>query len=234
MKHMMTARNPKRLVQLAWMAILGQAVLLASAWLLPAVSDSSLIRDHVSELALGRFGFVQTAAFLVAGLGTISLAVAIRRVTAGARGSLAGSVLVGVYGVGAILSAIFPTDRVNGPPDLTSMSAGGLIHIAVSFVSFIGVTVAMFILTWTFMRRAGRQLSTWWWIFFPAAALSLLIVQAEGPWVGLLQRVLVTVISAWLVLVALRIRSIVGAAEPSVPAPAHRQPVPTSNHGGNG
>jgi hypothetical protein len=34
-------------------------------------------------------------------------------------------------------------------------------------------------------------------------------VQQEGPLIGLLQRALVTVISAWLILVALRARSIV-------------------------
>jgi hypothetical protein len=34
-------------------------------------------------------------------------------------------------------------------------------------------------------------------------------VQEEGPLIGLLQRLLVAVISAWLILVALRVRSIV-------------------------
>jgi hypothetical protein len=75
------------------------------------VSEYGVVRDHVSELTLGRFGFVQTAAFLMAGLGTLGLAVAIRRLTAGSRGSLTGSLLVGMYGAGAVLSAIFPTDR---------------------------------------------------------------------------------------------------------------------------
>jgi hypothetical protein len=230
MNRTITARDPRRLSRLAWLAILGQAILLASAWLLPAVSEYNVVGDHISELALGRLGFVQTAAFVIAGLGTLGLAAAIRRLTAGSRGSLTGSLLVGMYGAGALLSAIFPTDPVNGPPDLTSMSAAGSIHIAVAFVSFVGVTVAMFVLTWTFRRRAGRQPATWWWIFFPAAALSLLIVQAEGPWVGLMQRALVTVISAWLVVVALRIHSIVGSAESTAPISADRRTVPSSNH----
>jgi hypothetical protein len=56
------------------MAIVGQLVLLASALLLPIWSQYSLIRDNISELALGRYGFLQTAAFVLAGLGTLALA----------------------------------------------------------------------------------------------------------------------------------------------------------------
>jgi uncharacterized membrane protein YjgN (DUF898 family) len=46
-------------------------------------------------------------------------------------------------------------------------------------------------------------------VFFPGSALALMFVQQEGPLIGLLQRLLVAVISAWLILVALRVRSIV-------------------------
>jgi hypothetical protein len=67
--------------QLARFAVLSQVLLLASAWLLPIWSGFGLIGDHISELALGRYGFVLSAAFLVAGLGTLGLAYAIRRAT---------------------------------------------------------------------------------------------------------------------------------------------------------
>jgi hypothetical protein len=45
------------------------------------------------------------------------------------------------------------------------------------------------------------------------ASLSLLFMQAEGPWVGLMQRLLITAISGWLIMVALRARSIASAPE---------------------
>ena len=38
------------------------------------------------------------------------------------------------------------------------------------------------------------------------------ILQGEGPWVGLYQRMLVGTIALWLILVAFRLRSISGAA----------------------
>ena len=43
--------------------------------------------------------------------------------------------------------------------------------------------------------------------------MALLFVQAEGPWVGLMQRALISAVSGWLVLVALRVRTIASARE---------------------
>jgi hypothetical protein len=202
-------QRPRRLSQLAAVAIVGQLVLVATALLLPIWSQYSLVRDNISELALGRYGFVQTAAFVVAGAGTLALAFAIRQLTKGAWGSRVGSLLIAVYGAGAILSAVFPTDRIDGPVDLSSLSGTGAIHIAVAIASFVGVIAGMFVLTRTFAHQ--RRWGSFWRlsVYFPASSLALIIVQQEGPLIGLLQRALVIVISAWLVLVALRVRSIV-------------------------
>jgi hypothetical protein len=203
------AQRPQSLSLLATLAIVGQLVLLASALLLPIWSQYSLIRDNISELALGRYGFIQTAAFVIAGVGTLALALAIRQLTKGSWGSRVGSLLVAVYGAGAILSAVFPTDRIDSPTDMSSLSATGAIHIAVAIASFVSVIVGMFVLTRTFARE--RSWGSFWRlsVFFPAGSLALIIVQQEGPLIGLLQRALVIVISAWLILVALRVRSIV-------------------------
>jgi len=162
-----------------------------------------------SELALGRYGFVQTAAFVIAGVGTLALELVIRQLTKGSWGSRVGSLLVAVYGAGAILSAVFPTDRIDSPTDMSSLSASGAIHLAVAFASFLSVIVGMFILTRTFAKERGWGLFGRLSVFFPAGSLALIIVQQEGPLIGILQRALVMVISAWLILVALRVRSIV-------------------------
>lgn len=202
-------QRTQRLSRLAALAIVGQLVLVATALLLPIWSQYSLLRDNISELALGRYGFVQTAAFVVAGAGTLALAFAIRQLTKGSWGSRVGSLLIAVYGAGAILSAVFPTDRIDGRVDLSSLSATGAIHIAVAFASFLSVIAGMFVLTQTFANQ--RSWGSFWRlsVFFPAGSLALIIVQQEGPLIGLLQRALVIVVSAWLILVALRVRWIV-------------------------
>ena len=198
----------KRLSQLALFALLGQVVLLASVWFLPLVSEHGLIGDNISELVLGRWGFIQTLAFVLSGLGVIGLSYAIRRQTAERKGSFVGSLLIAVYGAGALVAAIFPTDRIDSPTDVWSQSTTGWIHSLTALVSYLCAIVGMFILTWTFARDARWRSLVVWSSLFAGAALALLFVQSEGPWVGLMQRLLVSAISVWLILVALRVRSI--------------------------
>jgi hypothetical protein len=198
---------------LAVLAIVGQVIVLASAWLLPAVSEFSLIGDNISELVLGRYGFVQTAAFVIAGLGTLALAFAIYQLTAHSWKSSIGSLLVAVYGVGAILIALFPTDRIDSQADLGSLSPTGAIHILIAFVSFLCIIAGMFLLTWAFMGKARWRSFRPWLMLFPAGALSLFFVQTEGPLVGILQRMFITIVSVWLILVAFKVRSIAASGE---------------------
>jgi hypothetical protein len=211
-------QHPQRLSTLAALAIVGQVILLPSAWLLPLVSEYRLIGDNISELVLGRYGFVQTAAFIISGLGALGLAYTIRKLTSGLRGSLFGSLLVAVYGAGALLSAIFPTDRIDSPADLASLSTTGLIHVGVAAVSFVCMIVGMFVLTWTFSRAVRWRSLTIWSALLAGGALSLFFVQGEGPLVGILQRAMVTVISGWLILMAFRSRSIAMSEETARPA----------------
>jgi hypothetical protein len=52
-----------------------------------------------------------------------------------------------------------------------------------------------------------------WSSLLAGASLSLLLVQAEGQWVGLMQRQLITAISGWLIMVAIRVRTIASTPE---------------------
>jgi hypothetical protein len=93
-----------------------------------------------------------------------------------------------VYGAGAIGSAVFPTDRIDSPADLSSLSATGAIHIGIALASFVCAIAGMFVLTRTFARDDRWRSFPRWALGFPAAALVLLFLQAEGPLVGLMQR----------------------------------------------
>lgn len=182
-------------------------------WFLPRVSEHGLIGDNIGELVLGRWGFIQTLAFVLSGLGVIGLSYAIRRQTAESKGSFVGSLLIAVYGAGALVAAIFPTDRIDSPTDVWSQSTTGWIHSLTALVSYLCAIVGMFILTWTSARDARWRSLVVWSSLFAGAALALLFVQSEGPWVGLMQRLLVSTISVWLILVAFRVRSIASAQQ---------------------
>jgi hypothetical protein len=195
------------------MAIVAQVFNLASAWLLPAVSEFSLIGDNISELVLGQYGWIQTVAFLFYSIGTLGLAYALRQFTRGSRGSLVGSLLIALNGLGLLVVAFFATDRIDSPAEVWAQSTTGTIHLFASIGSFLSAIIGMFVLTWTFARDARwRSLTLWSGLFF-SGALALFFGQSEGPWVGLLQRLLVLMIAAWQILVAVRIRSLAMAAE---------------------
>lgn len=198
----------RRLPQVAWFAVLGQLLLLASAWVLPFVSEYRLLRDNISELAIGRYGWIQTLAFVISGLGTIGLGYAIYRLTSGARGSVLGPLLIGIYGFGAVVIAIFPTDRIDSRADVYSQSVTGWIHSLTAFVCYLCVVIGMFVLTWTFSRLVRWRSLVLWSSLLAGAALALLFVQMEGPRVGLMQRLLITAVSGWLILVANHVRTI--------------------------
>lgn len=138
---------------LAVLGIAGHAFSAAIAWLLPLFSGYTLIGNNISELVLGRYGYLQTA-FLAAGVGTLAIAVGVRWATNGSWGSRVGSLLVGFFGAGSILLAIFPTDRTDTPEDLSSMTTVGTIHILVSLVSFACAIAGMLVLTRTFKQDA--------------------------------------------------------------------------------
>lgn len=206
---MLSAEISHRLSILATIAILSQALLLASAFLLPLVSEYSLVRDTISELVLGRFGFVQTVAFLAAGGGALALAYVLRQLTNGVWGSLFGSLMVAIYGFGAILTGIFPTERIDTAADVWPSSPTGLIHAGISLVSFPCMIVGMYVLFRTFILAPAWRPLVPWIVLFPASALPLFLGQSEGPWVGIVQRLLVLSISAWMILVSLRARAII-------------------------
>lgn len=110
--------------------------------------------------------------------------------------------------------AIFPTDRIDRPENAWAQSTTGMIRAGVSFVSFVCMVVGMFVLRRTFLPEPRwRAWMGWWMGLFPAAALSLLFAQSDGPRVGLMQRLLAAAIAAWIVVVALRALAIAAAGE---------------------
>ncbi len=206
--HVRTAvsEHSEALRGLAVFAIAGQVLFLASAWLLPAISEFGLMGDYISELALGRYGFVQMAAFIISGLGLLGLAYTLGKLTTASWGN--GSLLIAIYGAGAIVVAIFPTDRIDSAADIWNQSTTGLVHATTALIGSLSILLAMFILSWKFRKDPRwRSLVIWSALLF-CGAFTLLFAQSEGPRVGLMQRLLATIISAWLIRVAIRARSI--------------------------
>jgi hypothetical protein len=188
--------------------VVGQAVLVASAWLLPFGSEYGWRDDYISELALGRFGWVQTVAFFVAGLGVLTLAFALRAATRGVWGSTVGPGLLAINGIALLACAVFPTDPVAEKVEPSTLTASGIVHIAAAMLGLLSAVAAMVVLTWTFARLHEWRGFVLWSALLATAGVSLLFAQTmQAPWAGLTQRLLTTVIAVWVAVTALRTRT---------------------------
>ncbi len=100
---------------LGWGVVAGPFYLVVGLVLAITRAGFDLTQHALSLLMLGDLGWLQRTNLILTGLMAIAAAVGILRAIRNGRG-LAMGVLVIVYGVGLILSAVFPPDPVAGFP----------------------------------------------------------------------------------------------------------------------
>ncbi|TMR96217.1 DUF998 domain-containing protein [Nonomuraea basaltis] len=198
------------------------------------------LRHPVSSLALGEYGWVQTANFILTGVLTLAFAVGLRRAlkaSAGRphstiRGSLWGPILVGVWGAMLVGAGLFTTDPVSGyppgTPDLlveySSLSAE--LHDLLSLPGFVAIPIACVV----FAVRFARTREVGWVVYSAVSATGFVLADVlasmafgQNPslvaYGGLVQRLAVTIGWAWLTLLAVRLLR----RRPSTPAPVTRR-----------
>src|SRR5437667_10777827 len=109
------------------------------------------LRKHeLSQLALGDWGWIQTANFLISGLLVIVAAIGMRRVFQTGPGRIWAPILVALYGVGLIGAGIFQADAGLGfPPGTPSneitISGHGMLHLASAAIGFLSLIAACFV-----------------------------------------------------------------------------------------
>lgn len=153
------------------------------------------LSQAVSELALGRGGWLMFVAFSALATGTLCAAAMLRRTTE----STAAPLLLGVAGGLSYVSAVFHADG-----DQAGTTLHGEIHQTAGIVTFILIVVAMFACARTFRRDEhweplGR--ATLAGALFAVAAFVLTPV-VGGDYFGLVQRLFLADALGWLVLVA--------------------------------
>lgn len=210
--------------RLALAGIVAQGLLVVCAWALPAWSRFGL-DDRVGELVLGRHGWATGLALLLGSLGAVAIAVALRGLTRGLRGSKTGAVLLGLYGGAGILAASFPTDRLTPGADVWAQSLTGRLHLLAISGALLAGVAGVVVLAWTLTADPRWRVLAPWPVFLATAAFTLLVAsavaQSTGSAVGLLQRLLLTVLAGWLVLAAARARYLASAITERIAATAH-------------
>jgi hypothetical membrane protein len=131
-------------------------------------------RHSWSQLAVGDWGWIQTANLVATGLMSLAFSVALRRTLAGGRGGRAVPVLVAMFGVGVLLAGVFPADPAAGFPvgmaTPATPSVHGMLHLMTSGVGFLALAAAMVVMALRYASEHCRGRSA----FSVVAAVALL------------------------------------------------------------
>lgn len=190
--------------QVTWFALIA---IVGVTWFMVGVvvlhflrADLEPATHMISEYAVGRFSYVQTANFFSLGIGSVALAIGLWMMQLGR----IGPALIGTWGVLAFASGIFPTDGEAAP------TTTGIIHELLGISGFVLVTISIFVFSWRFRSRSDWRpfaLPTLVWGLTALATFFLVPVLGEaGQGIG--QRIFLTVVVSWLLVTAVRLRSI--------------------------
>jgi hypothetical protein len=149
-------------------------------------------REAMSNLALGRAGWLMTMAFLSLGTGLLLVAVLVRRLAAG---TVVGPVLLVASACTTILSAVFQTDADGAPSTLH-----GTIHIALGLGSFVLVIASMAACGVAYLRSDWRRrlgIASAAWAVAELGAVILTFVLPNSLF-GVGQRAILGVAISWL------------------------------------
>jgi len=166
------------------------------------------ISQAESDLAVGPYGFLMTINFVLRGLVALTMLGALSREVAKQGLSRVGLVLVGIWGIGAFLLALFPTDVG------ASTTLHGKIHLLVALIAFVCAPVGELLLSlrlaaderWRALRKPALVIST---LAIVALVLDLLVpfVRRMQDAFGLFERLFIGMVLLWMLVVAIRLRS---------------------------
>jgi len=145
------------------------------------------LHNTISELALGRYGYIQTANFILSGL--LILVLGLRLVST--QEHLYGSVAVSVMGAVLLLSAVFRTDPITANGSTTT----GKVHNGLFFIGIFGILTAQFV---TGFSSLGSALGVFSLACGTLTLLGLPITITRQTYMGLFQRALVLVVMVWI------------------------------------
>ena len=166
------------------------------------------ITQAESDLAVGPYGFLMAINFVIRGLLSLALVIALTRTTTKEGRSQFGLILLEIWAVGALLLALFPTDLAGQKPTLH-----GLIHLLVAFIAFVCVALGELLLS---LRFAADE--RWQAVRNPTVSIAFLTLIALfllffGTFAGLngigglLERLFLGLALLWILVVAVHLRA---------------------------
>jgi hypothetical protein len=206
---------------LAWTtAFFAAVVVLGVLYFFAAVSAAEVLRPMydpiqrtISELSVGRYGFLQISAFCALGVSLVALPVGLRKRLKATVTSRMGLLLILVCGVSSFVAAAFPTDLRNAV-----MTESGEIHQLSASVGYGCLITAMLLLSWHFRGdkpwRSFHLTSTGLTLLGLAMLLTM-AATGNSDIAGLLQRIMAATVLMWIALTGVHAGRLALAARPA-------------------
>jgi hypothetical protein len=185
-------------------SLLGYGVLAGAFYLVVGLALAvtregfDLTQHPLSLLMLGDHGWMQRANLLLTGGMTIAAAVGIVRAARPHPTAPRAGGLIGLYGVGLVLSGTFAPDPMAGFPvgaDVSEPSLAGLLHLAAGGIGFLCLAAGALVLARWFADRGLRSWTTY-------SRLSATLVLAGFLGGAALSTHLAGIVLLWLAVVA--------------------------------
>jgi hypothetical protein len=169
------------------------------------------VQRTISELAVGRYDFLQISAFVALGLSLLALPAGLWRRLRSTLVSRLGLCLIALGGVASFVAAAFPTDLRNAAVATVS----GQVHETTASAGYACLITAMLLLSLHF-----RGDLRWRPIHLPASGLTLagmaallsLAAVGQSDITGLVQRLMVVPLLTWVMLTGVQAMRISAAA----------------------
>ena len=209
----LSCRNPRfdKLIRMSKSAVVSRstrvlaAIALACAGLdLVVLAGFHLIQPEIdpltsatSEYVHGKAGAMSSVTSAAVGLGAVSLAVAVWRITVTVSARV-GAGLLAVFGLAKLAQSFFPIDAGGA-------TTTGLMHNLLGNLAFLVLPVAAILITPAAARACGRGQPGWWprlaaWLI---VLTSVLVLVGDGVGLfGLAQRIYLVSAALWTALVA--------------------------------
>jgi hypothetical protein len=138
---------------LGWGVVAGPFYLVVGLVLALTRPGFDLTRHPLSLLMLGDGGWLQITNIVLSGVMVLAAALGFARATTRTAGGL-----LGAYGVGLVLSGIFPPNPMNGFPVGAAQTGtfSGVMHLVGGAVGFLALSAAAFAAGGWFARRGDR------------------------------------------------------------------------------
>ncbi len=171
------------------------------------------VQRTISELSVGRYGFLQISAFCALGVSFVALPVGLWRRLRATLMSRLGLVLIVVCGVSSFVAAAFPTDLRNA----AVATASGEVHQVSASVGYGCLITAMLLLSWHFRGDApwrSFHLTSTGLSLIGLALLLTMAATGNSDIAGLLQRIMAAALLSWVALAGVHAGRLALAARP--------------------